>query len=214
VNPKYDERGLIPAVAQDRLTGEVRMLAWMNADSLKATEESGWATFYSRSRGELWVKGETSGNRLRVARIVADCDADTLLLQVDPEGPSCHTGRETCFFREFSGDELDTRAPFLLELERVIAERERSSADASYTRSLLDGGPERIGAKLTEEAGELANALKEESDERVAAEAADLLFHLLVGLRARKIPLRNVVAELSGRSGVSGHAEKASRGRP
>jgi phosphoribosyl-ATP pyrophosphohydrolase/phosphoribosyl-AMP cyclohydrolase len=213
VNLKYDERGLIPAVVQDRFTGEVRMVAWMNAESLKATEETGIATFFSRSRDELWVKGATSGNRLKVASIAADCDADTLVLQVDPEGPSCHTGRESCFFRDFLRDESDERAPFLVELERVIAERERSSAEKSYTRSLLDGGPERIGAKLSEEAGELSLALQAESDERVTAEAADVLFHLLVGLRARRVSLRAVVAELARRSGTSGHAEKASRGR-
>lgn len=213
MNLKYDERGLIPAVAQDRFTGEVRMVAWMNAESVKATEETGVATFFSRSRGELWVKGATSGNRLKVARVVADCDADTLLLEVDPEGPSCHTGRESCFFTEFSHEAPAARGPFLVELERVIAEREESTAEKSYTRSLLEGGPERIGGKLTEEAGELARALLDESDERVAAEAADLLFHLLVGLRARRVPLRAVVGELARRSGVSGHAEKASRGR-
>lgn len=205
MNVKWDERGLVVSVAQDRLTGEVRMVAWMNQAALEATRESGFATFFSRSRGELWQKGATSGNRLRVHAITPDCDGDTLILSVDPEGPSCHTGHTSCFF-----DPQDP-APYLVELERVIAERASSTAERSYTRSLLDGGAEKIGAKLGEEAAELARAIAAEDEARVAAEAADLLFHLLVGLRSRNVPLREVVAELARRAGTSGHAEKAAR---
>ncbi len=212
----YDDQGLIPAIVQDRLTGEVRMVAWMNREALARTLETGLATFFSRSRGRLWQKGESSGNTLQVARVVADCDADTLLLLVDPAGPSCHTGRPSCFFRDLdpTGEVADAPvpvAPFLLELEQVLAQRQASSADKSYTRSLLDGGAERIAGKIREEADELARALEAESDERVASEAADLLYHALVGLRLRGVDLRSVLDVLAKRSGTSGHAEKAAR---
>ena len=211
----FDNQGLVTAIAQDRATGEIRMVAWMNETALDQTLATGLATFYSRSRGKLWVKGETSGHRLRVAEVIADCDADTLLLLVDPEGASCHTGRPTCFFRRVSpegiGEPTSTALPYLFELEETIAQRAASTGEKSYTRSLLDGGPKKIGAKLTEEADELRRALEGESDERVASEAADLLYHALVGLRLRNVPLRAVVEALLARSSQSGHAEKASR---
>lgn len=212
----FDDQGLIPALAQDRLTGEVRMVAWMNREALGKTLETGLATFYSRSRGRLWQKGESSGHVLRVARVVADCDADTLLLLVDPDGPSCHTGRPSCFFRSIRADgELDETpvpaTPFLLELEQILEQRRTSTAEKSYTRSLLDGGPERIAAKIREEADELCRALESESDERVASEAADLLYHALVGLRLRGVAFRSVLDVLAKRAGTSGHAEKAAR---
>jgi phosphoribosyl-ATP pyrophosphohydrolase/phosphoribosyl-AMP cyclohydrolase len=215
---KWNDDGLLPAVAQDRLTGQVRMLAWMNREALEATLRTGFATFYSRSRRALWQKGETSGNALRVQRVVADCDADTLLLLVDPAGPSCHTGRETCFFEtvESGAARADVAprdaAPFLALLEDEIRERAHSTAAKSYTRSLLDGGVEKINAKIQEEAGELCAALRGESDERVANEAGDVIYHLLVGLRARGIEWRRVMEVLAARAGRSGHAEKASRG--
>jgi phosphoribosyl-ATP pyrophosphohydrolase/phosphoribosyl-AMP cyclohydrolase len=219
VKPAFDSRtGLIPAIAQDRLTGEIRMVAWMNQEALTRTLETGKATFFSRSRQALWEKGESSGHSLRVQRVAADCDADVLLLLVDPEGPSCHTGRPNCFFHEAqSADELveqpSEATPFLSELEALIRARSESTAEKSYTRSLLDGGPPKIGAKLREEADELARAIADESDEHVASEAADLVFHALVGLRARGVPLRAVLDKLASRMGQSGHAEKASRGR-
>jgi phosphoribosyl-ATP pyrophosphohydrolase/phosphoribosyl-AMP cyclohydrolase len=211
----FDSNGLVTAIAQDRATGEVRMVAWMNAEALDQTLATGVATFYSRSRQKLWVKGETSGNRLRVSSVLADCDADTLLLLVDPEGPSCHTGRPTCFFRQISpagiGEPGRTALPYLFELEETIRERTSESAAKSYTRSLLDAGAPKINAKLNEEAGELAQAIAGESDERVASEAADVIYHLLVGLRLRGVPLRAVVDKLLARSAQSGHAEKAAR---
>jgi phosphoribosyl-ATP pyrophosphohydrolase/phosphoribosyl-AMP cyclohydrolase len=211
----FDSLGLVTAIAQDRATGEVRMVAWMNEAALDQTLATGLATFFSRSRGKLWVKGETSGNRLRVAEVVADCDADTLLLLVEPEGASCHTGRPTCFFRrvgpEGLGEPTTPALPYLFELEATIAARAAASAERSYTRSLLDGGPKKIGEKLLEESDELRRALESESDERVASEAADLLYHTLVGLRLRGVPLRAVVEALLARSAQSGHAEKASR---
>lgn len=194
------------------------MVAWMNQEALSQTLERGKAAFFSRSRQKLWEKGESSGHSLRVRRVVADCDADVLLLLVDPEGPSCHTGRPNCFFHEVQSSEtlLENPAPvvpFLSELESVIQARTESTAEKSYTRSLLDAGPAKIGAKLREEADELARAIEGESDDRVASEAADLLFHALVGLRARGVPLRAVLDELASRTGKSGHTEKAERGR-
>lgn len=214
---KFNEQGLIPALAQDRFDGQIRMVAWMNREALEQTLGTGKATFFSRSRGSLWVKGETSGHILRVHSVTADCDADTLLLIVEPSGPSCHTGRPSCFFRRVGlggnlVDEPFEQTPFLGELERTIDERQASTSEKSYTRSLLDGGAPKIGGKIREEAAELAAALADESDERVLSEAADLLFHVLVGLRARGLGLRAVAAELSARTGQSGHAEKAGRG--
>jgi phosphoribosyl-ATP pyrophosphohydrolase/phosphoribosyl-AMP cyclohydrolase len=213
---KFDSKGLITAIAQDHLTGEVRMVAWMNQEALDRTLETGRATFYSRSRQALWEKGETSGNHLKVRSIRVDCDGDTLLLAVQPQGPSCHTGARNCFVETLNrpdGVEPRTFVPFLLELERVIADREASSAGKSYTKSLLEGGARRIGEKITEEAAELDQALNAESDDRVVSEVADLLFHTLVGLRQRRLSLRSVIKVLDGRMGVSGHQEKASRGR-
>ena len=216
---KWDAQGLIAAVAQDRLTGQVRMLAWMNREALQATLDSGQATFFSRSRGKLWRKGETSGHLLRVQEVVADCDGDSLLLLVDPEGPSCHTGRATCFFRRIDNSAASAASPaeerdagpFLLSLEEEIRQRANSTAAKSYTRHLLDGGPARIAGKVTEEAGELSQALQSESDERVISEAADVLYHTLVGLRARGLDWRRVIEALAARAGQSGHAEKAGR---
>ena len=213
---KYDDRGLIPAVVQDRLTGQVRMVAWMNAESLERTLATGRATFFSRSRAALWLKGETSGHYLRVHSVYADCDADTLLVLADPDGPSCHTGRPACFFRSVAADgsvtDLESEASAFLEvLEGEISARASSTSEKSYTKSLLDAGAGKIGEKLREEAGELADAITNESSERVASEAGDLIYHLLVGLRARGVPLRQVIEVLAKRAGTSGHAEKAAR---
>lgn len=213
---KFDERGLIPAIAQDHLTGQVRMFAYMNAASLELTLKTGKATFFSRSRDSLWVKGETSGHVLAVVSVVADCDADVLLLSVLPVGPSCHTGRPSCFFRRVDAggqlsDQATEAAPFLTELGQLLEARKASTAEKSYTKSLLEGGPDKIGAKLREEAGELADAIKNESDERVLSEAGDLLYHALVGLTQRGLTLRQVIEVLAKRTQQSGHAEKASR---
>jgi phosphoribosyl-ATP pyrophosphohydrolase/phosphoribosyl-AMP cyclohydrolase len=213
---KFDERGLIPAIAQDHLSGQVRMLAYMNEAALARTLETGKATFFSRSRGQLWTKGETSGHVLSVVSIVADCDADTLLLSVLPVGPSCHTGRPACFFRRVDGagaltDLSSEAAPFLTELGELLESRKASTAEKSYTKSLLEAGPDKIGAKIREEAGELADAIKNETDERVLSEASDLLYHALVGLTQRGLTLRQVIEVLAKRTQQSGHAEKSSR---
>jgi len=213
---QFNEHGLIPALAQDRFDGQVRMLAWMNREALEQTLETGLATFFSRSRGKLWTKGEGSGNVLRVYSVTADCDADVLLLLVEPAGPSCHTGRPSCFFKRVGPgggltDQPFEVTPFIAELERTIRERQASTAEKSYTKSLLDGGIPKINAKISEEAGELTAALAAESDERVLSEASDLLFHVLVGLRARGLDFRQVVASLASRTKQSGHDEKRNR---
>jgi phosphoribosyl-ATP pyrophosphohydrolase/phosphoribosyl-AMP cyclohydrolase len=180
--------------------------------------ETGEAHFYSRSRQALWRKGESSGHVLRVHEIWADCDGDALLYLVDPEGPSCHTGRQTCFFHvlERGGLREEPLAQGRALLPRLWAEllsRKEAGADRSYTRKLLDEGAAKIAAKVREEGDELARALEGESDERVISESADVLYHALVGLIARGVTLRDVEAELARRFGISGLAEKASRKR-
>jgi phosphoribosyl-ATP pyrophosphohydrolase/phosphoribosyl-AMP cyclohydrolase len=182
----FDERGLVPCVMQDWRTGEVLTLAYLNADALRLTRETGEMHFYSRSRQELWHKGATSGNTMAVKAIRYDCDGDTLLALVEPRGPACHTGERTCFHR----GELEPAAPYevLPALERTIAARARERPDGSYTATLL-ADPERIGEKVEEEAEEVARAAREESDERVAEEAADVIYHLTVLLRSRELTL-------------------------
>lgn len=192
------------------------MVAWMNLEALRKTLSTGLATFYSRSRQSLWTKGETSGHTLRVLSLHADCDGDTLLLRVAAHGPSCHTGQPTCFFREFDADgrlveQSQPPAHFLAQLERELIARQSSTAEKSYTKSLLQAGVAKISEKIVEEAGEFTAALTSESDERVVNEAADLLYHALVGLRHRGIPLNRVLETLEGRSKQSGLAEKAQR---
>jgi phosphoribosyl-AMP cyclohydrolase / phosphoribosyl-ATP pyrophosphohydrolase len=214
----WEASPLIPAVVQDRLTGQVRMLAYVSRESLARTIETGRATFFSRSRQELWEKGATSGNGLVVQQIIADCDADALLFLVDPQGPTCHTGQPSCFFRRVRNDgsveDTGTDAhAFLSDLEREIESRKSATSEKSYTRSLFDGGAPKIGAKLREEADELARAIANESDERVAAEAADLVYHVLVGLASRGVAWRDVVGVLAARAGTSGIEEKAKRAK-
>jgi len=214
----WEASPLIPAVVQDRLTGQVRMLAYVSRESLARTIETGRATFFSRSRQELWEKGATSGNSLVVHQIIADCDADALLFLVEPRGPTCHTGKPSCFFRRVrtDGSVEDTgidAGAFLNDLEREIESRKTSTSEKSYTRSLLDAGPAKIGAKLREEADELARAIDAESNDRVASEAADVIYHLLVGLASRGVAWRDVVAVLAARSGTSGIEEKAKRAK-
>lgn len=214
---KYDDQGLVAVIAQDAQTGEVRMMAHANANAIRRTLETGAAHFYSRSRQQLWKKGESSGNTLGVRSVWVDCDGDTLIYMVDPAGPSCHTSAETCFFRRLDSDGnlleagSGTAAPTLLRLERTLQERKASDAGKSYTKSLLDAGPTKIDAKVREEAAELGRALIGESDERVASEAGDVIYHVLVGLVLREVSLRDLFAELSNRFGRSGHDEKSSR---
>ncbi|MHB8233953.1 MAG: bifunctional phosphoribosyl-AMP cyclohydrolase/phosphoribosyl-ATP diphosphatase HisIE [Solirubrobacteraceae bacterium] len=178
----YDERGLVPCIVQDWSSGEVLMLAYMNAQALARTRETGELHLYSRSRDELWHKGATSGNVQAVKALRLDCDGDTVLALVEPAGPACHTGERTCFHR----GELAVAAPaeVLPGLERTIAERARARPAGSYTVELLDE-PELVGAKVMEEAEEVARAAREESDGRVDEEAADVIYHLLVLLHGR-----------------------------
>jgi phosphoribosyl-AMP cyclohydrolase / phosphoribosyl-ATP pyrophosphohydrolase len=178
----YDERGLVPCVVQDWSSGEVLMLTYMNAQALERTRASGELHLWSRSREEPWHKGATSGNVQTVKALRLDCDGDTLLALVEPAGPACHTGERTCFHR----GALEPAAPHeaLPRLERTLSERARERPEGSYTVELLEN-PQRIGEKVMEEAEEVTRAAREESQERVDEEAADVLYHLLVLLRSR-----------------------------
>lgn len=213
----FDSHGLVPVIVQDHLTGEVRMFAFATPAAIEKTRETGRATFWSRSRNELWEKGLTSGNAIRVLRVLVDCDADCVIYASEPQGPSCHTGATSCFFQSLEGETLARSLEaepqtLFATLESVLEARKNSTGEKSYTKSLYEAGAPRIGAKLREEAGELAQSLESETDARVVSEAADVLYHLVVGLRWRGISLRLVLAELARRLGKSGHEEKASRG--
>jgi phosphoribosyl-ATP pyrophosphohydrolase/phosphoribosyl-AMP cyclohydrolase len=192
----FDERGLVPCVAQDWRTGEVLMLAYMNREALQRTRQSGEVHFFSRSRGELWRKGATSGNTLTLKAIRYDCDGDALLALVEPAGPACHTGARSCFHR----GQLEPAAPHeaLPTLERTIADRARTKPKDSYTAELL-ADPAKNGAKVLEEAEELARAAAGESDARVSEEAADVLYHLTVLLHGRELALADAERVLDGR---------------
>src|SRR5215210_3279135 len=181
----FDDRGLVPCVVQDWRTGEVLTLAYMNEEALARTRETGETHFFSRSRGELWHKGETSGNVQRVRTLRYDCDADAVLALVEPAGPACHTGERTCFHRTLGGHAETAVHEALPALQRTLDERRSRMPAGSYTTMLLQGGAETIGAKITEEAEETARAGRQESDERLRSEAADLLYHLGVMLAAR-----------------------------
>ncbi len=192
----YDANGLVPCVVQDWGSGEVLTLAYMNAEALRRTRESGELHLWSRSRGEQWHKGETSGNTQAVRALRVDCDGDTLLALVEPSGPACHTGERTCFHR----GELEPSAPheILPALERTLAQRALERPAGSYTVELLEDPP-RIAEKVMEEAEEVTRAAREESDLRVDEEAADVLYHLLVLLRSRGRSLSDAERVLDGR---------------
>jgi len=212
--PQYDANGLVPCIVQDAERGTVLMLAWMNAEALQLTRETGVVHFWSRSRKALWKKGETSGNVLSLVELRIDCDADAILVRAKPAGPTCHTGTTACFFHRDDGPDDDgvPAVTILEQLDRVLqARRDDSTGTKSYTKSLLDKGMPKILEKIAEESGELAAELPSGTDERVISETADLLFHVMVGLTARKIPVEKVLLELARRFGTSGHVEKASR---
>ena len=194
---RFDEHGLVPCVMQDACTGEVLTLAYMNEEALRRTRETGEMHFWSRSRSELWHKGATSGNVQKVRGLRFDCDLDAVLALVEPAGPACHTGARTCFHNGDRPEPVEGEA--LAALERTIADR-RAAADAtaSYTAALL-ADPPRIGAKLREEADEVARAAAGEPDERVAEEAADLLYHLSVLLAARGLAFEDAFRVLNDR---------------
>jgi phosphoribosyl-ATP pyrophosphohydrolase/phosphoribosyl-AMP cyclohydrolase len=212
----FDERGLVPAVLQDEATGEVLMVAWMNSEALRLTQETGQAHFWSRSRQALWHKGATSGNFMNVRQILVDCDTDTLLVQVEPAGPACHTGERSCFYRQLQpcanvngkgGDQPSPPATahkrgdsrILDELFSVILDRQAKRPSGSYTAELLAAGEDEILKKVGEEAMEVVLAAKGQGDERLVSEVADLTYHLLVLLAARGLAPADVQAELAKR---------------
>ena len=200
--PRFDERGLVAAIVQDAGTSQVLMLGWMNEGALRLTESTGFVHFWSRSRQEMWKKGETSGNTLALVSLAVDCDGDAVLVRAEPAGPTCHTGRTSCFdepnaiaLQGFSG---------LESLWSVIASRAAQRPAGSYTTSLLEGGVDTVGRKVTEEATEVLLAAKDHAagtadDARLAEEAADLLYHLLVLLAERGVEPRAVTRELRAR---------------
>jgi len=188
---------LLPCIVQDARTGEVLTLAYMNDEALRRTRESGEMWFWSRSRGELWHKGETSGNVQRLKALRYDCDGDALLVLVEPAGPACHTGARTCFH---DGDLTAAPSEALPTLERTIADRRSADPAQSYTAALL-ADPPRIADKVREEAEEVTRAAREEGDERVAEEAADVLYHLAVLLAQRGLTLADAYGVLNERRG-------------
>jgi phosphoribosyl-ATP pyrophosphohydrolase/phosphoribosyl-AMP cyclohydrolase len=194
----FDERGLVPCVAQDFASGEVLTLAYANEESLRLTLETGELHFYSRSREEIWRKGETSGNVLRLRQLRYDCDGDAIVALVEPTGPACHTGERSCFFRALEGEPEPAAHEALATLERTLRNRAAERPEGSYTVQLLDD-PKLVGEKVEEEAEEVVRAGREESDERVAEEAADLLYHLSVLLASRGVSQAAVMEVLNGR---------------
>ncbi|MBE3568933.1 MAG: bifunctional phosphoribosyl-AMP cyclohydrolase/phosphoribosyl-ATP diphosphatase HisIE [Bacillales bacterium] len=201
----FDEKGLIPAIVQDVNTKEVLTLAYMNKESLQKTLETGETWFYSRSRQKLWHKGETSGNTQKVVKMKWDCDQDAVLVLVEPNGPACHNGTDSCFVDEFYGEESHiTSYTILSELEQVIAKRDEERPEGAYTTYLFEKGVDKILKKVGEEASEVIIAAKNRSHEELRWEAADLIYHLLVLLREQRLPLQDVLAVLEKR-----HEEKS-----
>jgi phosphoribosyl-AMP cyclohydrolase / phosphoribosyl-ATP pyrophosphohydrolase len=209
----FDERGLVPCVVQDEVSAEVLMLAYVNEEALRLTLETGEMHFFSRSRDAIWRKGETSGETMAVRRLRYDCDGDAVLAIVAPTGAACHTGERTCFYREIGGSASPAKdappAPgeprrvvheALPALQRTLQSRAAERPAGSYTVELLDN-PTLIGEKVEEEAEEVVRAAREETDERVAEEAADVIYHLSVLLAARGVPLAAVLEELNDRAG-------------
>ena len=208
---RFDERGLAPCVIQDSRTGEVLTLAYMNHEALRLTLKSGEMHLYSRSRDEIWHKGATSGNIQRVTQLRYDCDGDAIVALVEPAGPACHTGERSCFYRDLEGS-ADSAAdapavpgepvpvPYeaLAELERTLLERKRDRPQGSYTVELLDD-PSYASSKVKEEAAEVVKAVKGESEERVAEEGADVIYHMAVLLLTRGVSMAEVLQILNGR---------------
>ena len=198
--PDFDKgNGLVPAVVQHCDTGEVLMLGYMDAAAMEKTEETGLVTFFSRSKSRLWTKGETSGNTLNLVSMALDCDRDTLLVMARPKGPTCHTGSWTCF-----GEEPGPDLGFLGALQHIIDERANDDPKESYTAKLLNKGVLKTAQKVGEEGVETALAGAAESDEALLNEGADLVYHLMVLLKARGLSLKDVVATLKSRHNAAG----------
>jgi phosphoribosyl-AMP cyclohydrolase / phosphoribosyl-ATP pyrophosphohydrolase len=197
----FDEQGLVPCVVQDEATGEVLMLAYANEKALQLTVDTGEMHFFSRSRDEIWRKGEESGQTMAVRQLRYDCDGDAILAIVEPTDHACHTGERTCFYREVGGDAVKLATHEALPaLERTLKSRAAERPEGSYTVELLEN-PTLIGEKVEEEAEEVVRAAREETDERVAEEAADVIYHLAVLLASRKVPQSAVFEELNRRAG-------------
>jgi phosphoribosyl-ATP pyrophosphohydrolase/phosphoribosyl-AMP cyclohydrolase len=194
---KYQD-GLMPAIIQDYKTSKVLMLGFMNEDAFKKTEEEGKVTFYSRSKQRLWTKGEESGNFLMVKQVLLDCDQDTLLIKAEPQGPTCHTGADTCWSEKNHSDD------FLSYLEEIIELRRKSTDEKSYVKSLFDKGINKIAQKVGEEATEIIIEAKDNNEELFLNEGADLLFHFIVLLRAKNVSLQDVIYVLKQRHSHTG----------
>ncbi|WP_210610850.1 bifunctional phosphoribosyl-AMP cyclohydrolase/phosphoribosyl-ATP diphosphatase HisIE [Priestia flexa] len=205
-NVKFNEDGLVPAIVQDAVSKEVLTLAYMNEESLKKSIETKETWFFSRSRQELWHKGATSGNTQQIVTMTYDCDADSIVVKVNPNGPACHTGAYSCFNENLLEDESASpqsgRFDIINELESVIAKREAEMPEGAYTTYLFDKGVDKILKKVGEEAGEVIIAAKNRDHEELKWEVADLFYHVLVLLREQKLPLDDVLAVLKER-----HAE-------
>jgi phosphoribosyl-ATP pyrophosphohydrolase/phosphoribosyl-AMP cyclohydrolase len=198
---KFDSRGLIPAIVQDRTSGAVLMMAYMNRESLDKTIQTGTSWFFSRSRNKLWNKGETSGNMQRVAKISVDCDGDALLLLVDQQGAACHTGNRSCFYRDINGNGCDS-GPEPGELDKlyaVVENRRNNPKDGSYTNYLLDAGIDKTLKKIGEEAAEVIIGAKNPGRQETVYEIADLLYHITVLMLQKGIEYREVYQELRSR---------------
>lgn len=200
---KYDEKGLIPAVIQDDATDEVLMVAYMNEETLQETMETGRTVFYSRSREERWRKGDTSGNIQKVVSIRLDCDGDCLLIRVEQTGAACHTGKKSCFYRKYEegnwNEAASETANMLTELYGVVLDRQENPQPGSYTNYLLDAGVDKIAKKVGEECVETILAAKNEDKSEIAAETADLFYHLTVLLAERGVTYEDVFRELKER---------------
>jgi len=196
---KFDEKGLVPVVVQDAVSAEVLMVAWANAEALEMSAQSGELTLWSRSRGELWRKGATSGNLMRVLEMRVDCDGDTILALVEAAGPACHTGERTCFFRSLWGRENATEQSFLGRLWYYLNKRKSDDPEESYTARLLSEGASRVAQKVGEEGVETALAAATQDRNAFRYEAADLLYHLLVACIATDVPFPEVLRELASR---------------
>ncbi|RPF57066.1 bifunctional phosphoribosyl-AMP cyclohydrolase/phosphoribosyl-ATP diphosphatase HisIE [Aquisalibacillus elongatus] len=196
----FNEDGLIPAIVQDYKTGDVLMLAYMNDEALQKTKETKTSWFYSRSRQELWNKGATSGNTQTVKQISYDCDEDTILLQVEPKGPACHTGEKSCFYRDFDiGEEPSFKREVVHQIFESILDRREYPKEGSYTNYLFDEGVDKILKKVGEEASEVIIGAKNNDDENLAMEIADLTYHILVLLAEKDLPIERVKEELTKR---------------